>query len=138
MSMATHPMRRNIGMMTASTASIPMLNQLVQSQQGNFVKTYLNREAPGWSSKGISEDELMNLEVTRRYMNMDWQTRMAAASPEEVAREQLQLTAVQKVLVLGLQRETRENGLLLGTVTAREGFYGGFDEEPVHRRTALI
>ena len=120
MSMATHPMRRNIGMMTASTSSIPMLNQLIQSQQGNFVKAYLNREAPGWASKGISEDELMNLEVTRRYMNMDWQTRMAGASPEEVAREQLQLTAVQNVILLGLQREMRENGLLLGTMAASQ------------------
>lgn len=120
MSMATHPMRRNIGMMTASATTIPVLNALMESQQGTFVQNYLNKEFPNWRAKGISEDQLMDLEVQRRYMNLDWQTRMAAASPEEVSREQLQLTAVQNVLLLNLQREMRENGLVLSTMATAQ------------------
>lgn len=119
-SLAERPMRRHIGMITANASTIPILNELMQSGQAAFVDKYLSTAAPNWKSKGISSDELMNLEVTRRYMNLDWQARMAAASPEEVAREQLQLTALQNVLLWNLQQEQREAGVATANLAAAQ------------------
>jgi hypothetical protein len=53
-------------------------------------------------------------------MNLDWQARMAAASPEEVAREHLQLTALQNVLLCNLQQEQREAGVATANLAAAQ------------------
>lgn len=119
-SLAERPMRRHIGMITANAKTIPVINQLLESGQGNFVAKYLSTAAPNWQTKGISSDEMMNLEVERRYMNLDWQARMAAASPEEVVREQLQLTALQNVLLWRLHQEQRETGVAIANLAAAQ------------------
>ena len=117
MSLGLYPVRRHVGMMTASLDTKPVLDRLVTSVDGPWITTYLNNSSPTWAAKGISSDDLMELEVERRYMNKGWMTRAAATmTPEEVARETLMNGAFQNVLLWKLNQEMRNNGILLGTL----------------------
>ena len=107
-SLAERPMQRHSGKILASTATIPMVNELLKSKQAQFVTAYLNRQAPNWRTKGISEDELMNLEFERRHTNLLWQADVAESSPEEAAREMVRLQALQLVMLNNLTTEVRE------------------------------
>jgi hypothetical protein len=107
-SLAERPMQRHSGKILASTATIPMINELLKSKQAQFVTAYLNRQAPNWRTRGISEDELMNLEVERRHTNLQWQADVAESSPEEAAREMVRLQALQLVMLSNLTTEVRE------------------------------
>lgn len=111
MSLAERPTRRHVAQIAATTATIPYVETLLVSHDGAFVDDYLKEFAPTWKSKGVSADEVMNLEVRRRYLNPAWQLRMAAASPEEAAKEQVQLAALQNVLLWNMIQELRESGV---------------------------
>lgn len=119
MSFAERPMRRQIGMMAPSADTRPVLERLLTGLDSQWVTEYLNRASPNWRTRGISSDDLMNLEVERRYMNRGWMTRVGATMPpEELAREQLMTTALQNVLLWKLNLEVRETGILLGGLNA--------------------
>jgi hypothetical protein len=87
---------------TADKSLIPVLQQAMTSPTSKvYVESYLKRNAPNWSSRGISIDEFHNLEASRRYLNKDWHLTMASAPPETHVREQ---TAMLALLVLQNQR----------------------------------
>lgn len=121
MSLADAANKRQATAMAANPSTIAMLRDLM-SANGDpaFVGAYLARQAPNWQTKGVSADEVMNLEVERRYMNLEWNKRVVSMFPEEVAREQLRVAALQNVLLWRLNQEMRLNGVLLGNLYASQ------------------
>lgn len=118
MSLADAANKRQAASMAADKSTLAILNDLRRSDGGDaaFVDKYLAVNAPRWQSKGISADELMNLEVERRYMNLNWMKQTAGDSPEAIAREQLRVSALQNVLLWRLNQEARFNGILMGAI----------------------
>ena len=98
MSLATRALRDVVGQKTESTSTIPALQAMLKSETA---KEYINGRLgaiPGWSSKGVSPEELRALEAERRHMNTKWREFLAKASEQEIAAEQLQIGAYQIVL----------------------------------------
>jgi len=121
MSMANAPAQRQAYQIGAKTDTIPMVKDLMSSGgDPAFVSRYLSRNAPNWAAKGISADELMNLEVERRYMNLEWMKRTVDMTPEYIQREQLRVAALQNVLLWRSLQEARQSGVLLGTLVASQ------------------
>lgn len=99
-SMAEKPARSMAQNRLATLDLKPAIEQLLKSPvSAPFVQAYLARNAPNWSAKGISVDELANLEAERRYMNADWHIKMAALPPEAHVREQTDMMAYQIYLL---------------------------------------
>lgn len=94
MSVAKYPQEAQANLMAAKTELIPMLQQMLKSEDAPFVQSYLQTNAPDWSSKGISMAELIALETQRRYMNPDWQLRVLTMSDTDLARENVRLLAM--------------------------------------------
>lgn len=120
MSLAERPVNRHVTQMAASTANLSYVQTLLNGQDAAFVRAHLGAAFPNWQRAGISSDEVMNIEVRRRYLNPTWQGRMAGASPEEQQREMLQVAAFQNVLLWQLIQEMREVGVVSGTAAASQ------------------
>lgn len=112
MSLAQRPSARHIAMMTPSTSTIKALREMVRDS--SEVGTYLGKYVPDWNTKGVSPDELVNLDVERRYTNLQWLAKTASEDPRWVAGEQLRVSAQQSMLTWRLIQEVRENSILLG------------------------
>lgn len=98
MSLATRGLRDVAGQKTESVSTIPAIQAMLKSETA---KDYVNGRLgaiPGWSSKGVSPQELRALEAERRHMNVKWRDFLAKASEQEIAAEQLQIGAYQIVL----------------------------------------
>ena len=115
MSMAERPIRRHVSRITASTQNIPFVQALVESEDKTYVEQFLAAHSPDWRTKGVSLDEMIQLDVRRRYMNMEWVKRFAAADPGAIAAEQLRVSALQNVLLLQVLEELRETGVAQAT-----------------------
>lgn len=116
MSFAERPIAMHKGYQAKTVSTIPMLKEL-SGAEGDpaFVSAYLAKNAPDWQSKGVSADEILNLEVERRYMNLDWLAKVSGKmTPEEVAKEHLRLTALQNVLLWQSNQQARETAILIG------------------------
>lgn len=116
LSMSNWPRRRHLSSIAATTATIEPVKQMLESSWSrDHVQERLNLVMPQWSTKGISQDELMELEVSRRYRNLEW-AKYLVANREEVPLEQAQLQAVvanQNQMIL---RELREMNILMGAM----------------------
>jgi hypothetical protein len=100
MSLAEKPARSMAANHTANRDLLPVIQQLLSSDvTGQFVKNYLDKNYPRWSTNGISNDELNNLEAERRYLNRDWHLKMASLPPEAHTKEQTTIMAFQAVLM---------------------------------------
>ncbi|QYY33716.1 hypothetical protein K2O51_31225 (plasmid) [Cupriavidus pinatubonensis] len=85
---------------------------------GAWVQKYLDTNFPAWTSKGVSDADLLNLEVEKRVGNEDWYKLMTAGGPEIQAREHLYVAALgQRIAFLALQEQKRTN-VLLGQISA--------------------
>ncbi|MBQ0916932.1 hypothetical protein KBW71_00510 [Hydrogenophaga aromaticivorans] len=105
MSLATKPMRDQESMITANTATKPILEQLLKGDDAEYIKAYLGQAYPRWKTDGISYAELINLEAVRRYHNERWHERMVAAPEKALMYEQVQLQAMNNyMLALALDR----------------------------------
>lgn len=93
MSVAKYPQEAQANLLAAKTETIPMIQQMLKSDDAAYVQAYLTQNAPNWSSKGISFAELINLEVERRYANPAWALRMLTATDSDIARENVRLLA---------------------------------------------
>lgn len=115
MSLAEKPARQMVANRIANRALIPYLQQLVESElTGPFVRTYLNAAYPQWSSRGISNDEMANLEAERRHQNREWQLLMASMPPETHVKEQTQMMAYQTVLLTRILSRLDEQSVFQG------------------------
>lgn len=116
MSMATKPLRDQESLITANKATLPVLKQLMKGEDSRFIGNYLNRVYPNWQRDGISYAELLQLEASRRYLNEDWHTRMAAADDRQLLAELVQLQAVNNwVATQGLEK-SQQIAILVGTM----------------------
>jgi cobalamin biosynthesis Mg chelatase CobN len=116
MSLAERPVRRHIARITASTDNVAYVQTLLESEDRDFVVQFLATHSPHWQREGVSLDEMLQLEVRRRYMNGQWIKSMAFAHPGALAAEQLRLTALQNVLLLQIIEELRESGVARAAV----------------------
>lgn len=106
MSVAKYPQEAQANLLAAKTELIPMLQEMLKSEDAQFVRSYLQANAPDWSSKGISTAELIALETQRRFMNPDWQLRLLAMADTDLMRENVRMQALQAWLsTLGLERQ---------------------------------
>lgn len=94
MSVAKYPQEAQANLIAAKPELIPMLQQMLKSDDAAFVQGYLQNNAPNWSSKGISMAELIALETQRRFMNPDWQLRLLAMSDTDLARENVRMQSL--------------------------------------------
>ncbi|MEJ8837567.1 hypothetical protein [Ramlibacter sp. AN1133] len=100
MSLAEKPSRILAQNRTANPALLPVLKQLLASDvTGAFAKDYLDKAYPRWSTRGVSVDEMMNLEAERRYLNKNWHVQMASLPPEAHVKEQTTMMAFQVLLL---------------------------------------
>lgn len=121
MSLAEKPARSMVADRFANRALLPVVEQLLASNvTGPFVRTYLNRNYPNWASRGISLDELTNLEAERRYMNREWHLLMASAPPEVHQKEQTAMLAFQTVLMTRILNKLSEQTVLTGQTSATQ------------------
>lgn len=112
--MGERPARRQIARMAMTTTNIPYLKTLMSGDDAAWVGQYLAANAPAWQSKGVSADEVANIEVYRRFGNANWHKRMLETSPEERQREHLEITAFQSQLMWQLLQEVRELNVVNG------------------------
>lgn len=106
MSVAKYPQDAQAGLLAAKAELIPMVQQMLRSEDASFVQRYLNENVPNWSSKGISMAELLTLETQRRYMNSDWHLRVLKMTDTDIARENLRIMAMNSWLqTLSLDRQ---------------------------------
>lgn len=107
MSVAKYPQEAQANLLAAKTELIPLVQQMLKSEDAAFVQTYLGENVPNWSSKGISMAELILLETQRRYMNPDWHLRLLQMSDTDIARENVRVQAMNAWLqTLSLDRQT--------------------------------
>lgn len=100
LSMAMKPAKALFANRTEDRTLIPVMDQLLAGPVTKpYVTNYLARNVPQWKSKGISFDEMVNIEVSRRHLNNTWHIAMAAASPESHTREQTSMMALELYLL---------------------------------------
>ncbi|WP_432263456.1 hypothetical protein [Cupriavidus sp. TMH.W2] len=85
---------------------------------GAWVQKYLDANFPAWSSKGVSDADLINLEVEKRVGNEDWYKLMISGGPEIQAREHLYVAALGKRIDFLAMQEQKRTNVLLGQIYA--------------------
>lgn len=119
MSLAEKPARMMVADRLASMSLKPTVDQMLASPvTGPFVQSYLARNAPEWSSKGISVDELINLEAQRRHSNDAWHLNMVAVPPEAHVKEQTAMMAYQIYLLSRIYERLGVQSVLQGQAVA--------------------
>lgn len=116
LSLAQRPLVRHIAMTAQSTTNIKTAEYMAADDE--FVTAYLSRNVPDWKTKGVSVDELSNLDVVRKHNNIKWIAKTETKGLEWIAGEQLRMTAQTNALLWSLNQEIRENSVLLGGMTA--------------------
>jgi len=118
MSLAMKPVRDQAMLMRANTSTKDIVNQLLQSDDAPFVKSYLQKAYPNYANDGISINELVNLEAERRYRNPQWLVRMSSAPDRQLLQEQVQLQAVQLWMMSMALERLQQIAVLQGNVAA--------------------
>lgn len=116
MSLATKPLRDQEGLITANKTTIPIIKQLLKSQDGPYVNDYLGKAYPAWQTDGISYAQLMDLEASRRYLNEDWHVRIAGATEKQLMTEHVQMLALQGWVNTSILERLQQVAILQGTV----------------------
>lgn len=117
-SLASKPLRDQESMITANALTLPILKQLLKSEDRKFIISYLDRVFPSWKTDGISYAELMNLEASRRYLNEDWHVRMAGANEKQLLAEQVQMLAFSGWTSVSMLERTQQLGIIQGASAA--------------------
>lgn len=115
-SQSTWPMRRHISSIAADRSTIDVIKSMLKSEWSNkHVTDRLAVSAPRWESIGVGQDEVMELEVSRRYRNLEWAKHLVSKR-DEIPLEQVQLQAVMANQNQAILRELRELNILMGAV----------------------
>ncbi len=118
LSLATKPARDQAMLLRANPNTKGIVEQLLQSDDGPFVRSYLARAYPNYASDGISIAELINLEAERRYKNPQWLVRMSQAPERALLQEQVQLQAVQLWMMAMLLERVQQLAVVQGNAAA--------------------
>lgn len=120
MSVADAPFMSIVANRAPNLPTIKMVEQLLNSPvTAGYTKVYL--EANGlkdWKTKGISRDEITNLEVERRHMNIDWHVNMAALPGDPIMKEMVAMMAFNQTQAWETRLQMREMSLVLGQILA--------------------
>lgn len=116
MSLSTKPLRDQEALITANKSTLPILKQLMKSQDAPFVSAELTRTYPNWADDGVSYAQLMNLEASRRYLNKDWHVRMAGANEKQLMAEQVQMQAFSGYMQVMLLERIQQLAIIQGAV----------------------
>lgn len=114
MSLSTKPLRDQEALMTANKMTLPILKQLLKSEDAAFVSGELSRTFPTWDRDGVSYAQLMSLEASRRYLNKDWHARMAGANEKQLLAEQVQMQAFNGYMQVMLLERIQQLGIIQG------------------------
>ncbi|WP_454740465.1 hypothetical protein [Cupriavidus necator] len=114
MSLAKKPANDYAAWLLARTGNKAAAQQMTKdADTGAWVQKYLDTNFPSWNAKGVSDADLLNLEIEKRVGNEDWYKLMTAGGPEIQAREHLYVAALGKRIdFLALQEQKRTNVLL--------------------------
>lgn len=119
MSLSRMPLDHHLRMISSSTSTIQALKDMLNSSTDtSYLQSYLAQYKPNWQTKGVSPDELVNIDVNRHYFNVDYVASVASMEPQEVAREQLHQQALTNVLLQRAIQEQRISGLVMGNLLA--------------------
>ena len=100
MAVAQKPAQALIANRVEDRSLIDYVKQIATSPvHGAWVHERLAKSAPNWQSRGISFDEMIDMEASRRHLNKQWQLRMAEISVEGHVREQTSMLAFQLYLL---------------------------------------
>lgn len=100
--------------MATATAVDQLLNSPVMAA---YTQNYLDVNGlQNWRARGISRDELMQLEVERRYMNIDWHKNLASQPGDPVMKELVVMAAHDKVMMWRMIQRLDEMGVVLGQI----------------------
>ena len=121
MSMADHPIHAWLTNRTENIATIKPVEQMLNSPvMASYVKAYLdsNGLSARWKTKGISLDELTNLEVERRHANIDWYANIMSQPGSPVEKELAAIQAFHSTLLWRQAQKLDEISILLGQILA--------------------
>lgn len=118
-SMAASPVQSFVENRSANVATVGAVDQMLNSPVHTaFVQKYLDdNKLTEWRTRGISRDELMNLEVERRYMNIDWHRNLAQQPGDPVMKEMAVMAAQDKVMMWRLIQQVSEMSVVLGQIS---------------------
>jgi hypothetical protein len=120
MSVADAPFMSIVAGRAPNLPTIKMVEQLLSSPvHAGYTQVYL--EANGlkdWKTKGISRDEITNLEVERRHMNIDWHANIASQPGDPIMKEMIAMMAFNQTQDWEMRLQMREMSLVLGQILA--------------------
>ena len=125
-SMAAHPFDSFVERRIENKTTVGAVDQMLNSPvDAGYVQNYLQTNGlTEWRTRGISPDELENLEVERRYMNLDWHKNLASQPGDPVMKEMLVMKAHDQVMMLRLldsvSRATVAAGQIASTLNRME------------------
>lgn len=118
MSLATKPARDQALMMRASPATKEIIKTILESDDADFVKQYLNKAYQSYANDGISFAELINLEAERRYRNPKWHIRMTSADERQLLQEMVSMQAAHLWMTAMALERLQQIAILQGNVAA--------------------
>lgn len=105
MAVAQKPAQALVANRLEDKALIDYVKQLLTSTvNGAWLQTRLAK-TPNWQSRGISFDEMLDIEASRRHLNKDWHARMAELPAEGNVREQTAMLAFQVYLLAQMNQK---------------------------------
>jgi hypothetical protein len=119
-SMASHPFDSFVQRRMENKATIGAIDQMLNSPvDATFVQNYLQANGlTEWRSRGISPDELENLEVERRYMNLEWHKNLASQPGDPVQKEMAVMKAYDQVMMLRLLDSVSRANVAAGQIAS--------------------
>lgn len=119
-SLAQSPMQELIRGRVPTPENIPAIQRLLKDPEtAAFTKEYLAKNVTNWKKNGVSEAELINMEVERRLNNKAWQAKIDTTTDvAAIAREQLAATAVQNKILWRLDQNIQQMNVLMGYMAA--------------------
>lgn len=119
MSLGEEPVRRLILNRSANPNTIKVIRQLLVSDvTSSHAQQYLAEHYPNWEKTGISNDELMNLQVELRYMNIDWYRNMANVLSDPAQKEIINMMAFDQTMRWRQLQELQTMNVLLGQLVS--------------------
>jgi hypothetical protein len=119
-SMAQHPFDSFVQRRIENKATIGAVDQMLNSPvDAAYVQNYLQLNGlTEWRNRGISPDELENLEVERRYMNIDWHKNLAQQPGDPVMKEMAVMKAYDQVMMLRLLDSVSRANVAAGQIAS--------------------
>lgn len=118
MGMANAPLHAFVENRTANVVNAGVVDQMLNSPvSAAYVQAYLDaNKLTSWKTRGLSRDEVMNLEVERRYMNLEWHKNLASQPGDPVLKELVVMAAHDKVMMWRLIQQVSEMNVTMGQI----------------------